>query len=79
MILISAYFGIVHNRENKKYLSIVYGIAVGFVIFITHNIVFELTSANKFTIFDGSVIIVSIYIILTIYLLMKKDTLSNFK
>ena len=79
MILISAYFGIVHNRENKKYLSIVYGIAVGFAIFITHNIVFELTSANKFTIFDGSVIIVSIYIILTIYLLMKKDTLSNFK
>lgn len=79
MILISAYFGIVHNRENKKYLSIVYGIAVGFVIFITHNIVFELTSANKFTIFDSSVIIVSIYIILTIYLLMKKDTLSNFK
>ena len=79
MILISAYFGIVHNRENKKYLSIVYGIAVGFAIFITHNIVFELTSANKFTIFDGSVVIVLVYIILTIYLLMKKDTLSNFK
>lgn len=78
MVLVSAYFGIVHNRENKKYISIIQGIAVGFVIFITHNIVFELTSADKLTIFDGSILIVLIFIMLSIYLLIKKDTLSNF-
>ncbi|HSQ97175.1 MAG TPA: LptF/LptG family permease [Rickettsiales bacterium] len=78
MVLISAYFGIIHNRENKKYVSIIKGIAVGFVVFITHNIVFELTSANKLTIFDGSILIVLIFITLTICLLIKKDALSNF-
>jgi lipopolysaccharide export system permease protein len=78
MILISAYFGIINNRENKKYISVVKGIAVGFIIFITHNIVFELTSADKLTIFDGSILIVLIFIILAIYLLIEKDILSNF-
>ncbi|MDD2840457.1 MAG: LptF/LptG family permease [Rickettsiales bacterium] len=78
MILVSAYFGIIHNRENKKYISIIKGIAVGFAIFITHNIVFELTSADKLTIFDGSILLVLIFIILAIYLLIKKDILSNF-
>lgn len=78
MVLISAYFGIVHSRESKKYISIIKGIAVGFVVFITHNIVFELTSANKLTIFDGSILIVLIFTILTVCLLIKKDTLSNF-
>lgn len=78
MVLVSAYFGIVHSRENKKYISIIQGIAVGFIIFITHNIVFELTSADKLTIFDGSILVVLIFIILSVYLLIKKDTLSNF-
>ncbi len=77
MVLISAYFGIINNRENKKYISVIKGIALGFAIFITHNIVFELTSADKLTIFDGSILIVVIFIILAIYLLIKKDVLSN--
>jgi lipopolysaccharide export system permease protein len=78
MILVSAYFGIVNNREGKKYISIIKGIAVGFIIFITHNIVFELTTANKLTVFDGSVLIILVFIVLSILLLIKKDVLSNF-
>lgn len=78
MIFISAYFGIVSTRSNKKYLSIIKGIAVGFVIFISHNVIVELTNAQRLTIFDGSVLIVLIYIILSILLLLKKDLLSNF-
>lgn len=78
MIFISAYFGIVSTRSNKKYLSIIKGIAVGFIIFISHNVIVELTNAQRLTIFDGSVLIVLIYIILSILLLLKKDLLSNF-
>ena len=78
MIFISAYFGIVSTRSNKKYLSIIKGIAVGFIIFISHNVIVELTNAQRLTIFDGSVLIVLVYIILSILLLLKKDLLSNF-
>lgn len=78
MILISAYYGMVSTRDNKKYISIIKGIAVGFIIFITHNIVAELTNAEKLTVLDGSVFIVLIFILLSIVLLMKKDLLSNF-
>lgn len=78
MIFISAYFGIVSIRSNKKYLSIIKGIAVGFIIFISHNVIVELTNAQRLTIFDGSVLIVLVYIILSILLLLKKDLLSNF-
>lgn len=78
MIFISAYFGIVNTRSNKKYISIIKGIAVGFVIFLSHNIIVELTNARRLTIMDGSVLIVLIYIFLSIILLLKKDLLSNF-
>ena len=78
MIFISAYFGIVSTRSNKKYISIIKGIAVGFIIFISHNVIVELTNAQRLTIFDGSVLIVLVYIILSILLLLKKDLLSNF-
>ncbi len=78
MILISAYYGMVSTRDNKKYISIVKGIAVGFIIFIAHNIVAELTNAEKLTVLDGSVFIVLIFILLSIVLLMRKDLLSNF-
>ena len=78
MIFISAYFGIVSTRSNKKYLSIIKGIAVGFIIFISHNVIVELTNAQRLTIFDGSVLIVLGYIILSILLLLKKYLLSNF-
>lgn len=78
MILISAYFGMVNARDKKKYLSIINGIAVGFIIFISHNIITELANAEKITLIDGSVLIVLIYILIAIILLMKKDLLSNF-
>jgi len=78
MILISAYYGIVNARDNKKYISIIKGIAVGFTIFVVHNIIVELTNAKKLTVLDGSVLIVLIFILLSIVLLMKKDLLSNF-
>ena len=78
MILISAYYGMVSTRDNKKYISIVKGIAVGFIIFIAHNIVAELTNAEKLTVLDGSVFIVLIFVLLSIVLLMRKDLLSNF-
>ena len=68
MIFISAYFGIVSTRSNKKYLSIIKGIAVGFIIFISHNVIVELTNAQRLTIFDGSVLIVLVYIMLSIYI-----------
>ena len=78
MIFISAYFGIVSIRSNKKYISIIKGIAVGFIIFLSHNIIVELTNARRLTIMDGSVLIVLIYIFISITLLLKKDLLSNF-
>lgn len=77
MVLISAYFGIVHNRETKKYVSLIQGIAVGFLIFISHNIIVELTNAETLTVFDGSTLIIFIYILLAFILLIKKDNLSN--
>ena len=78
MILISAYFGIVNTRSNKKYISIVYGIAVGFTIFITHNVIFEMSNAQRLTVLDGSVLAVLAFIFIGILLLIKKDLLSNF-
>ncbi|GMO61209.1 MAG: LptF/LptG family permease [Rickettsiales bacterium] len=77
MILISAYFGIVHNRENKKILSVVYGLSLGFVIFLLNNIIVALASSEKLTIFDSSLFLVLIYIIIASMLLLKKDNLSN--
>lgn len=78
MILISAYFGIVSARDNKKYVSVIKGIGVGFIIFITHSVIAELTNARKLTVLDGSVFIVCVYILISIVLLMKKDLLSNY-
>ena len=78
MVLVSAYFGIVNTRSNKKYISIIKGIAVGFIIFISHNIIFELSNAEKLTVIDGSLLTVLAFIFISIVLLMKKDLLSNF-
>ncbi len=78
MILISAYFGIVNTRNNKKYISVIQGIAVGFIIFISHNIIVELSNAERLTVIDGSVLTVLLFIIISIALLIKKDLLSNF-
>lgn len=78
MIFISAYFGIINTRSNKKYLFIIKGISIGFIIFISHNVIVELTNAQRLTILDGSVLIVLVYIFLSIILLLKKDLLSNF-
>lgn len=79
MIFISAYFGIINPRDTKRFVSIIKGIALGFIIFISHNIVVELTNARKLAVFDGSVLIVVLYIIVSMFLLLKKDTLSNYK
>ena len=78
MIFISANFGITHTRTSDKYLSVIKGIAVGFLIFISHNIISELSNAQKLTIIDGSILITTIYILLAIFLLIKKDLLSNY-
>lgn len=78
MILISAYFGIVNARDGDKYLSLVKGIALGFIIFFSHNIITELTNAEKLTILDGSVFIILVFTLIATMLLMKKDTLNNY-
>lgn len=78
MVLVSAYFGIVNTRSNKKYISIIKGIAVGFIIFISHNIIFELSNAERLTVIDGSLLTVLAFIFISIALLIKKDLLSNF-
>jgi len=79
MIIVSAYFGIVSTRNDKKYLSIIKGIAVGFLIFISHNMITELVDAQKLTLFDGSIFIVIIFLAISIIMIMKKDLLNNFK
>jgi len=78
MLLISAHFGIIHFRKKDGYVSVIKGIALGFIIFITHDIVTELASGGRLTIFDSSISIVLIYLALSIAMLLRKDTLSNY-
>ena len=78
LIFISAYYGIVNTRDGNKYLSIVKGILVGFIIFFSHNIITEFSNARRLTAFDGSIFIILFYILISIILLIKKDLLSNF-
>ncbi|MDR0423537.1 MAG: LptF/LptG family permease [Rickettsiales bacterium] len=73
MIFISAHFGIVHNRNNKKFLSFVRGIFCGFGIFISNTIITEFANAKKISVLDGSIFLISIYIIIGIMSLLKKD------
>jgi lipopolysaccharide export system permease protein len=78
MILISAYFGIVSSRENKKYLSLIKGITMGFIVFVSHTLIIEFANASKLTILDSSFFIVLIFVLLSVVLIMKKDLLSNY-
>ena len=77
MIIISLYFGIVNFRDNIKYINIIKGIIMGFCIYITHNIIYQLTEAEKLSITDGCVLIILFYLLLSILLLIKKDILQN--
>ncbi|MDR3290326.1 MAG: LptF/LptG family permease [Rickettsiales bacterium] len=77
MILIGAYFGIIHNRENRKFLSIIYGIVFGFLVFILNNVISALSSNNKLTLYDSNIFLVLTYFVIATILLLKKDKLSN--
>jgi lipopolysaccharide export system permease protein len=73
MIMIGAYFGVVHNRGSGKALSILNGIIFGFGVFIVNNIITEFAIAEKITLLDGSVFLACAYFILCLIMLIRKD------
>ncbi|MDR2526589.1 MAG: LptF/LptG family permease [Rickettsiales bacterium] len=77
MILISAYFGIVHYRDAHRYVSLLYGIGYGSLIFILNQIIVEIANTGKLTIFDSNIFLVLIFILISLILLLKKDAMSN--
>ena len=78
MILVSSYFGIINYRDNKKYISVIKGIFVGFFIYIIHNLITQLMIIQKLSIMNGTIWLMISLLILSTILLIKKDVLNNY-
>jgi lipopolysaccharide export LptBFGC system permease protein LptF len=77
MCVISSYFGIVHSRDNKKYMRVIKGIVAGFSVFMLQNLINQMVIARKLGVFD-SILVVLIFVLFAGILLIKKEYLANF-
>lgn len=79
MVYFAAFFAVNQNRFNKNAVMIVFGILTGFVVYISHNVLFQLTVAGKMSILSGIIFPVIMYFMISVSLVIKKEELNNLK
>lgn len=79
MVYFAAYFAINNERLHKSTIMIMAGILTGFIIYISHNVLVQLAGSGKVSIFNAVFAPVILYLIIGLFLIIKKEELLNCK
>lgn len=79
MIYFAAFFAISNARLRKNTIMIMAGILVGFLIYISHNVLVQLAGSGKISIFNAVFTPVVLYLMIGMFLVIKKEELLNCK
>jgi len=77
MVYLATFFAINNERLHKNTIMIMTGILTGFLIFISHNVLVQLASSGRVSIFNAVFTPVLLYLMIGLFLVIKKEELSN--